>query len=426
MNRCAWVVLLIALIPVLFSGPFYNFCYGCSLAYFYFTIGFRTNHLPKSDPAKTILVTGAMGYYGKLITARLSKDHPDYTIIASDMKDAPSDPTFVWGPNPSNVHYIQIDLAFTPNQALIFDVVGRAHYVLHLGSYPGSTMLGPTGVRARQFEMFQLDQSDFPPSMPKQGENYEYYCSEKHCITPEQLFKDNVEGCQHIFDAAIHHRVKRVVYASTAFAYGFAHDSMDFHPHYFPIDEEHPLLPLETYGLSKKVSEHQIEMSIRAGAIGSNKGAPWKDGGGTSFVSFRWPNSVWEEYWHLLPWPAPQKKNGYHGGPIMWAYVYAGDVEEAFVRGAFLPEEKLTQSGGKSDVFLLAADDIRVDDTTMNLIEHHWKGRAKPEIRAPMPGHKSFLNNSKATRVLGMKFRSFHTDFKTWSGLESRTSVEGV
>jgi UDP-glucose 4-epimerase len=63
-------------------------------------------------------------------------------------------------------------------------------------------------------------------------------------------FRTNTLGTYHVADAAIRHGVRRVVYASTAAAYG--------PPRYTPVDEAHPLDPISPYGASKLAAERLL------------------------------------------------------------------------------------------------------------------------------------------------------------------------
>eukprot|EP00747_Dinoflagellata_sp_TGD_P060253 gnl/TRDRNA2_/TRDRNA2_151946_c0_seq1.p1 gnl/TRDRNA2_/TRDRNA2_151946_c0~~gnl/TRDRNA2_/TRDRNA2_151946_c0_seq1.p1 ORF type:complete len:449 (-),score=58.54 gnl/TRDRNA2_/TRDRNA2_151946_c0_seq1:98-1321(-) len=364
--------------------------------------------MSKSDPATTVLITGAMGFYGKQMTARLAT-RPGWTVIASDMKPPPVDAETAekaWGPAHANVRFVQVDLAEPTNVPIIEDMVGRCHYVIHLGSYPGSKMLqSPAGISVGRnlTEVFETlgSKVEFWPDQSAAEANYAYYQG----VSPQQLLRDNVQGCQSVFEAAIKHRVKRMLFASSAFAYGWAHDGEDFTPEYLPMDELHPLTSLEHYGLSKAMSEINLDMLLRAGGIGNSLKRLWEDGGGTSVVSMRWPNTPWNPYWYdgSLPWKTP-KKYTIQGGPIIWAYISQDDVVEGFIRAMDIDEKHLAS---KHEVFVLSADDVRFDSPTMDLITRHWKGRTAPNITRPLPGFSSILNNDKAKRVLGMKFRTF-------------------
>jgi hypothetical protein len=52
--------------------------------------------------------------------------------------------------------------------------------------------------------------------------------------------------------------------------------------------------------------------------------------------------------------------------------------------------------------------DGRMDANTLDLIAQHWAGREgeMPELRQPLEGVASILDNSKAREVLGIEFHS--------------------
>ena len=65
-------------------------------------------------------------------------------------------------------------------------------------------------------------------------------------------FSINVLGTLNILNASKNIGVKHLIFASSAYVYG--------KPKYLPINEEHPLEPVNPYGLSKLVGEKYIEM----------------------------------------------------------------------------------------------------------------------------------------------------------------------
>ncbi|HUG16689.1 MAG TPA: NAD-dependent epimerase/dehydratase family protein, partial [Thermomicrobiales bacterium] len=71
----------------------------------------------------------------------------------------------------------------------------------------------------------------------------------------------NVEGSVHVLECAVANDVRKIIYASTGGAiYG--------EPRYLPCDEDHPIVPLSHYGISKHTVEHYLE--LYAGLYGLN------------------------------------------------------------------------------------------------------------------------------------------------------------
>ena len=108
--------------------------------------------------------------------------------------------------------------------------------------------------------------------------------------------------------------LRRVVFSSSAFGMGWAHDGNAFVPLYLPLDEEHPMMPFEPYGLSKQVGEDIGRMIAR--------------NSDTTVVSLRFTNVALPEVQAEFPWPRPhagespdpgdvglRRRQGRGGGP---------------------------------------------------------------------------------------------------------------
>jgi nucleoside-diphosphate-sugar epimerase len=82
-------------------------------------------------------------------------------------------------------------------------------------------------------------------------------------FSPERIFSNNMMSSYNVMEAASKLGIKRVVTGSSESAYGFCWAKHPFAPNYLPVDEEHPLLPQESYGLSKALSEQTGDMFAR-------------------------------------------------------------------------------------------------------------------------------------------------------------------
>jgi len=71
----------------------------------------------------------------------------------------------------------------------------------------------------------------------------------------EKIFPVNVLGTQNILDAAEANGINRVSYASSCCAFGIYFASRQIDPQYLPMDEKHPPLTQDLYGLSKVLNE---------------------------------------------------------------------------------------------------------------------------------------------------------------------------
>ena len=80
---------------------------------------------------------------------------------------------------------------------------------------------------------------------------------------PRVIFDNNVASTFNVMMSAAELGLRRVVFSSSAFGMGWAHDGNAFVPLYLPLDEEHPMMPFEPYGLSKQVGEDIRRMVAR-------------------------------------------------------------------------------------------------------------------------------------------------------------------
>jgi len=76
--------------------------------------------------------------------------------------------------------------------------------------------------------------------------------SDPGIVADTKTYSDNVTANFNILEASRAAGLRRVILASSAQVYGFA----EYAPLYAPIDENHPLRPLNSYALSKIACEH--------------------------------------------------------------------------------------------------------------------------------------------------------------------------
>jgi nucleoside-diphosphate-sugar epimerase len=169
-------------------------------------------------------------------------------------------------------------------------------------------------------------------------------------------------------------------FSSSAFGMGWAHDPSAFVPLYLPLDEDHPMMPFETYGLSKQVGECIGQMVARSTA--------------TSVVSLRFTNIPTPEVVAEFPWPAPTPADPLT--LVMWGYADAQDVAEAHV----LAVDADIQG---HEAFLLAQPTTRFSESTAELVRANFGDQV--EIRDGLEGNASVISTLKAQRMLGFKPR---------------------
>ena len=197
---------------------------------------------------------------------------------------------------------------------------------------------------------------------------------------PKVIFDNNVSCDFNVMMAAAELGLRRVVFSSSAFGMGWAHDGNAFVPLYLPLDEEHPMMPFEPYGLSKQVGEDIGRMIAR--------------NSDTTVASLRFTNVALPEVQGEFPWPAPTPENPLT--LVMWAYADARDVAEAHVLAVDAEIEEY-------EAFMLAQPSSRFNEPTINLIKNNFGDRV--EIRDGLTGAASVISTAKAQRMLGWRPR---------------------
>ncbi|WP_120191769.1 NAD-dependent epimerase/dehydratase family protein [Sinobaca qinghaiensis] len=192
----------------------------------------------------------------------------------------------------------------------------------------------------------------------------------------EVTFQNNVMSTYNILEAAAGLGIKKVVLASSESSYGicFAKDPLE--PEYVPIDEKHPQLPEDSYGLSKIVNEKTAEAMNRRT--------------GMQVVSFRLGNVISPEMYENFPSfiHDPSQRDR-----ILWSYIDTRDIASACI----LAVEK--------DGLGAVALNLAADDTSMNVESRELMRIRYPDvpIKDSVKGYDSLLDNTQAKEQLGWK-----------------------
>ena len=267
-----------------------------------------------------IVVTGAAGRLGRRVVQLLVDQGRE--VLATDRVEADDLPA----------RFVRCELS---DAAGVTDLLRDADAVVHMGAIPG----------------------------PQRAE-------------PRVIFENNVAGDFNVMMSAAELGLRRVVFSSSAFGMGWAHDGNAFVPLYLPLDEEHPMMPFEPYGLTKQVGEDIGRMIAR--------------NSDTTVVSLRFTNVALPEVQAEFPWPAPTPENPLT--LVMWAYADARDVAEAHVLAVDAEIDEY-------EAFMLAQPTSRFAEPTIDLIKQNFGDRV--EIRDGLEDAASVISTAKAQRMLG-------------------------
>ena len=129
------------------------------------------------------------------------------------------------------------------------------------------------------------------------------------------VFRTNVMGTYNVCEAAATLGLRKIVATSSINVLGMGFRYRDFVPHYLPVDENHPDLPQDPYGLSKVAGEDIVDMAHRRTGIPAVSIRP-------SHVIV--PENVARTTWR--PWRP--NFNAYYRG--IWGYADVRDLAVGF------------------------------------------------------------------------------------------------
>jgi nucleoside-diphosphate-sugar epimerase len=270
---------------------------------------------------KHILVTGGSGKAGQWVVRHLRER--GFDVVNADRSPSPE------------VHTYQVDLT---DLGQVFAVVEGRDGIVHLAAIP------------------------WP------GEH-----------APEVVFRNNVLSTFNVLQAATVLGVRKVVLAGSESALGFPFMFRRFGPAYLPIDEDHPLLAQDAYGLSKIVGEELAQGFVRRTPE-------------MSVISLRFSWILRPEDYRTAV--ADAQRDVANNEFNLWAYVDVRDVSAACELALRYP------SSGFEAVYIAARDTLRLEPTA-DLVRARFP--AAPEVRPGFTGTASPLSCAKAERILGWR-----------------------
>lgn len=198
----------------------------------------------------------------------------------------------------------------------------------------------------------------------------------------EQVYGTNTVGTFNVLEASASNNVRRVVFMSSESVLGFAFSGGTVEPEYLPVDEEHPLRPIDAYGLSKSAGESLCAAYARRQALET--------------VCLR-PSWIWvpeeaelRRYRELLAHPEAWRQT-------LWAYVHVLDVAEAVAAALDCPLDS-----GHGTCFVGATENWTGRDTRDLAREFFPRVRVLDPARM---GPYSLVSLRGAERLLGYRPR---------------------
>lgn len=195
---------------------------------------------------------------------------------------------------------------------------------------------------------------------------------------PDEVYAANARIASTVFQTAASLGAERILYASSAQVYGSWGSDEPLAPERLPVDEAHPLRPRNAYAASKVANEAYLGML-----------AATNPGLSLAALRFPWVLGSWGS-WEEIVSRLRERREARDG---FCTYVHVNDAAEAFC----LALERTPVGFEAYNVF---AEDLFNLVPTREYLSAIW-----PHLELPpgLEGHASFVDCSKAERMLGWR-----------------------
>ena len=190
-----------------------------------------------------------------------------------------------------------------------------------------------------------------------------------------RTYATNVLAHYNVLEAATRLGIRKVVFASSETTYGVCFGQGDRKPLYVPVDEEHPVVPEDSYAMSKVAGE------VTARSFHARTGA---DVYGLRINNVIEPHEYADLFPPFLEDASLRRRN-------LFAYIDTRDLGQ-------MTQRCLETDGLGFEVFNVANADMSVAATTQEVIERFYEG---VEVRREMGRDETFYSIEKARRLLG-------------------------
>jgi nucleoside-diphosphate-sugar epimerase len=204
-----------------------------------------------------------------------------------------------------------------------------------------------------------------------------------HHAPNDEIFRVNTLSTYNVLEACGLLNIGKVVLASSESSYGLCFASEFFEPNYLPVDEAHPQLPEDSYGLSKVINEVTADCFHRRT--------------GMQIISFRLGNILCPEDHEAVRAGFTHPENRLRN---LWSYIDSRDV-------AIACRLAIEKDGLGCQPVILSADDTSSDRPSTELIKQFLPG--VKEFKTPITGRVGLLANQRAKTLLGWKQKHFLT-----------------
>lgn len=189
-----------------------------------------------------------------------------------------------------------------------------------------------------------------------------------------ECYRVNTLGTYNVIDAAVKFGVKKIIFASSETTYGVCFADGERKPDYLPIDENHPVVPEDSYAMSKVVNEVTARSFQRRSGV---------DIYGIRINNVVEPHEYQQNFPEYFANPEMRRRN-------IFAYIDARDLGQ-------LVDRCLKTDGLGFEIFNASNDDHSVANTSQDLIATYYQGVPIADIGPS----ETFYANKKAKDLLG-------------------------
>ncbi len=200
-------------------------------------------------------------------------------------------------------------------------------------------------------------------------------------VSNDEVFRINTLSTYNILEACACLNINKVVIASSESSYGICFATDFFEPQYLPVDEAHPQLPEDSYGLSKIVNEACADTFNRRT--------------GMQVVSFRLGNILCPEDYAVVKARLDHPEDRLR---VLWSYIDARDVGIAC-------QCAIEKDGLGSVPIVLTASDTSSNIPSQDLIAKYLP--ELKEFKIDIKGRDTLMDNRRAKELLGWKQQHF-------------------
>ncbi len=198
-----------------------------------------------------------------------------------------------------------------------------------------------------------------------------------HLMSDAETYRVNVMGTYNVIEAAAKMGIKKIIIASSETTYGLCFSDGQTDPAYLPLDEEYPVNPMDSYGMSKRVNEVTAEAFQRRFGI---------DIYALRIGNVMEPHEYAEKFAGFAKDPGQRRR-------IAFSYIDARDLGQ-------IVDLCLKKDGLGFQVFNAANDTNSVPQPNAELLARFFPN---VPLKRAVGDNESLLSNQKIREVLGFQ-----------------------